>query len=93
MTNLGGHCYETLFDAFAYASQTDNRTCFLAYTIKGYGLPLAGHRDNHGLYLSPDQITTLRGGETPPTRATPDRPRHTRPSPTHPRDGGGSARP
>ena len=40
MTNLGGHCYETLLEAFEYASRTDARTCFLAFTIKGYGLPL-----------------------------------------------------
>ena len=60
MTNLGGHCYETLLEAFAYADRTDQRTCFLAYTIKGYGLPLAGHRDNHGLYLAPPQISALR---------------------------------
>ena len=38
MTNLGGHCYETLFEAFGRASRTDQRTCFLAYTIKGFGL-------------------------------------------------------
>ena len=42
MTNLGGHCYETLLEAFAHAPKSNARTCFLAYTIKGYGLPLAG---------------------------------------------------
>ena len=30
MTNLGGHCYETLCEAFEDASRTDARTCFLA---------------------------------------------------------------
>ena len=60
MTNLGGHCYETLLEAFEYASRTDARTCFLAFTIKGYGLPLQGHRDNHGLYLAPPQFDALR---------------------------------
>ena len=56
MTNLGGHCFETLLEAFSHASQSDARTCFIAYTIKGHGLPLAGHRDNHGLYLSSPQV-------------------------------------
>jgi pyruvate dehydrogenase E1 component len=26
----------------------DRPTCFLAYTIKGWGTPIAGHKDNHG---------------------------------------------
>ena len=56
----GGHCYETLLEAFDHASQTEQRTCFLTYTIKGYGLPLQGHRDNHGLYLAPQQMVELR---------------------------------
>ena len=29
------------------ASTTDRPTCFIAYTIKGFGLPFAGHKDNH----------------------------------------------
>ena len=44
MTNLGGHCFETLFEAFDHAAASDKRTCFLAYTVKGHGLNLAGHR-------------------------------------------------
>ncbi|EOD25688.1 putative transketolase [Emiliania huxleyi CCMP1516] len=60
MTNLGGHCYETLIEAFDRAAQSDGRVCFLAYTIKGFGLPLAGHRDNHGLYLTSQQFEAFR---------------------------------
>ena len=26
----------------------DRPTCFLAYTVKGWGTPIAGHKDNHG---------------------------------------------
>ncbi len=59
MTNLGGHCIETILDAFAKASD-DTPTCFIAYTIKGYGLPLAGHKDNHSGLMNPSQIETLR---------------------------------
>ncbi len=47
MENLGGQCVETLADAFAQAADDDRPTCFLAYTIKGWGTPLAGHKDNH----------------------------------------------
>ena len=55
MTNLGGHCLETILEAFA--SVTDDRpACFIAYTIKGHGLPLAGHKDNHAGILTPDQV-------------------------------------
>ena len=34
----------------------DRPTCFIAYTVKGYGLPLAGHKDNHAGILTPDQL-------------------------------------
>lgn len=60
MQNLGGHCFETVLEAFEYASQTDKRTAFIAYTIKGYGLPMAGHRDNHGLFMNQEQMDGLR---------------------------------
>ena len=59
MTNLGGHCIETLLDAFA-ASTDDTPTCFIAYTVKGYGLPFAGHKDNHAGLMNPSQIEALR---------------------------------
>lgn len=59
MTNLGGHCIETLLEAFASA-QDDVPTCFIAYTIKGYGLPFAGHKDNHAGLMNPGQIDALR---------------------------------
>ena len=56
MTNLGGHCLETMLEAFATASQDDTPTCFLAYTVKGWGLPLQGHKDNHAGIMTPDQM-------------------------------------
>jgi pyruvate dehydrogenase E1 component len=59
MTNLGGHCLETLTDAFD-AAQDDVPTLFIAYTIKGFGLPSAGHKDNHAGLMNPGQIATLR---------------------------------
>ena len=59
MTNLGGHCIETLIDAFDSA-QDERPTLFIAYTVKGYGLPLAGHKDNHSGMMNPAQIELLR---------------------------------
>jgi len=59
MTNLGGHCMETLIEAFQ-AAPTDRPVCFLAYTIKGFALPLQGHKDNHAGLMTPDQMAALR---------------------------------
>ena len=59
MTNLGGHCVETLVEAFD-AAQDERPTLFIAYTIKGFGLPLAGHKDNHSGMMNPPQIAQLR---------------------------------
>ena len=59
MTNLGGHCIETLMEAFDDCDD-DLPTLFIAYTVKGYGLPLAGHKDNHSGMMNPTQIAELR---------------------------------
>ena len=59
MTNLGGHCIETLLEAFARCDD-DVPTLFIAYTVKGYGLPFAGHKDNHSGLMNPGQIMALR---------------------------------
>ncbi len=55
MTNLGGHDLETLIDAFSGAD-SDQPQCFIAYTVKGKGLPLAGHKDNHAGLMSVGQM-------------------------------------
>lgn len=60
MTNLGGHCLETVLDAFATAAQDDVPTCFIAYTVKGWGLPLQGHKDNHAGLMTPEQMAGYR---------------------------------
>ena len=61
MTNLGGHDLPSLLDAFEQAREHDRPVCFIAYTIKGFGLPLAGHKDNHAGLLTPTQMEALRG--------------------------------
>ena len=63
MTTLGGHCLETLVQAFEAAKNAEDggrNTLFIAYTIKGQGLPLAGHKDNHAGLMTPAQIAQLR---------------------------------
>ena len=59
MTNLGGHCPATLVQAFD-AADDDRPTLFIAYTIKGYGLPFAGHKDNHSGLMNEAQMAALR---------------------------------
>jgi pyruvate dehydrogenase E1 component len=55
MENLGGNCVSTMADAFASIDH-DRPTCFLAYTIKGWGTPIAGHKDNHGGLMNKAQM-------------------------------------
>lgn len=59
MNNLGGHCVETLIDAFE-AIDHDRPVAFLAYTIKGWGTPLAGHKDNHAGIMNAAQMDAFR---------------------------------
>jgi pyruvate dehydrogenase E1 component len=60
MTNLGGHDLPSIVEAFEAARTHDRPVCFIAYTVKGYGLPLAGHKDNHAGLMTGTQIGTLR---------------------------------
>src|SRR5260221_499819 len=55
MTNLAGHDLPTLIDAFQ-ANDHHRPTCFIAYTIKGYGLPFAGPKDNHARLIPPARV-------------------------------------
>lgn len=59
MTNLGGHDMDSVLEAF-HAVDSEQPTCFIAYTIKGFGLPFAGHKDNHAGLMNPEQMETLR---------------------------------
>ncbi|HVW91045.1 MAG TPA: transketolase [Devosia sp.] len=59
MANLGGHCTETLLEQFE-AARGDEPTAFIAYTVKGWGTPLAGHKDNHAGQMTVAQIESLR---------------------------------
>ena len=59
MANLGGHDLPSIIEAFEAARRHDRPTCFIAYTIKGFGLPLAGHKDNHAGLMTPSQVAAL----------------------------------
>lgn len=60
MENLGGHCLPSILEAFANAATHDRPTVFIAYTIKGWNTPLAGHKDNHAGLMTPAQMETFR---------------------------------
>ncbi|KAA0590437.1 pyruvate dehydrogenase E1 component [Azospirillum lipoferum] len=60
MGNLGGHDLPSLLEAFARARTHDRPVCFIAYTVKGFGLPLAGHKDNHSGLLTREQMDGFR---------------------------------
>ena len=55
MENLGGNCVATMAETFASIDH-DRPTCFLAYTVKGWGTPIAGHKDNHGGLMNKTQM-------------------------------------
>ncbi len=78
MENLGGNCVETMSRTFA-AIDHDRPTCFLAYTVKGWGTPIAGHKDNHGGLMNNSQFAAwqahmgvLEGEEWNPLAAVED---------------------
>lgn len=61
MTNLGGHDLGLCVDTFRALDQAgDQPTCVIAYTIKGMGLPFAGHKDNHAGLMTEEQISGFR---------------------------------
>ncbi len=59
MNNLGGHDMPSVRDAF-HKADTDTPTCFICYTVKGFGLPMAGHKDNHAGLMTPAQMDDYR---------------------------------
>ncbi len=61
VTDLGGHDLAALLDAFAQCDAvTDRPSVVLAYTVKGWGLPIAGNPRNHAALLSTEQVDALR---------------------------------
>ena len=58
MNNLGGHDLPSFSSCIRI--KHDKPTCFIAYTVKGFGLPFAGHKDNHSGLMTPAQMDTFR---------------------------------
>jgi len=68
--DLGGHDLADILHALRCARLTADRpTVIFAYTIKGYGLEIAGRPQNHSALLTEEQIGRLRAssGLTPET--------------------------
>ncbi|TWB27648.1 transketolase [Nitrospirillum bahiense] len=59
MTNLAGHDLPTLLETF-HGTTDDRPACFIAYTVKGRGLPFQGHKDNHSGLMNPDQMAAFK---------------------------------
>ena len=78
--DLGGHDLLDVLDALRCARETPDRpTVIFAYTIKGYGLEMAGRPQNHSALLDGEQIDRLRGqvgltSETEWNRFSPESP-------------------
>jgi pyruvate dehydrogenase E1 component len=59
--NLGGHDLPRIVEALRSAERVKGQpVAILAYTIKGWGLPIAGHFENHAAQLTQEQIESLR---------------------------------
>src|SRR5207253_2345803 len=56
--NLGGHDLSSLDEAYG-AIDNSRPTIILAYTIKGYGLAVEGHPQNHSALLTEAQLGEL----------------------------------
>ena len=68
--NLGGHDLPLLLDCYRECdAATDRPSVVFAYTVKGWGLPIAGDPLNHAALLSAEQVDALRAevGLTPAT--------------------------
>lgn len=61
ISDLGGHDFQALLAALNEAGTiTDRPVAIIAYTVKGWGLPIAGDPTNHSRLLSNAQIDDLR---------------------------------
>jgi pyruvate dehydrogenase E1 component len=60
MSDLGGHDMATLLEAFESRAKDKRPTVFIAYTVKGFGLPLQGHKDNHAGLMTETQMAAFR---------------------------------
>src|SRR2546421_5230418 len=62
MSNLGGHDMARMVEAFEGIGH-GRPVCFIAYTIKGIGLPFQGHKDNHAGLMTVAQMEKWRAAQ------------------------------
>jgi len=61
VTDLGGHDFAALLEELNNCEKvTDRPSVIFAYTVKGWGLPLAGNPRNHSAALNSTQIAEFR---------------------------------
>jgi pyruvate dehydrogenase E1 component len=61
VTDLAGHDFRSLLDAFGECDREKDRpSVVFAYTVKGWGLPLAGNPRNHSALLTTAQVDEMR---------------------------------
>jgi pyruvate dehydrogenase E1 component len=61
IADLGGHDLAKILEAFREANTVADRpVAIVAYTVKGWGLPIAGDPANHSRLLSDEQVELLR---------------------------------
>jgi len=72
MTNLAGHDMEVVLETL-HGLEGDRPKCLIAYTIKGMGLPFAGHKDNHAGIMNEAQMAEFQRRNGVPEGAEWDR--------------------
>ena len=58
--NMGGHDLPQILRTFTRAAQMQGPVMILAYTTKGWGLPIAGHLENHAAVLTDEQLAAFQ---------------------------------
>lgn len=60
VTNLAGHDMEAVLEGFQSVEDDSVPHCFIVYTVKGVGLPFAGHKDNHAGLMNMEQMAAFK---------------------------------
>ena len=61
IADLGGHDFDVLREAFRTADGSRQPAVIFAYTVKGWGLPIAGDPLNHQALLTSEQVAPSAG--------------------------------
>ena len=60
ISDLGGHDFDTLRRSLQAANEANAPAVVFAYTVKGWGLPIAGDPLNHSALMTAQQVDELR---------------------------------